>query len=173
MAVGGAQISVNGGNGTWQTEKTLLLFFTFYNFLLVKNMIWAKKLFWREILSIYSIHDESNIIFGICVKSVFRFRFWKYGLKFSLILLILGWSTGVKRNWNMQKSTKAAVLKVADTHYEQLLFYNFPKFGVRMAALRTQRSKKWPKNLKKSELWRFFQKLKSKNRIFVLICRVK
>jgi hypothetical protein len=34
----------------------------------------------------------------------------------------------VERNRNMQKPTKAVVLKVADTHFEQLLFYNFPKF---------------------------------------------
>jgi hypothetical protein len=37
-----AQISVNGGcggDGAWQTENFLLLFFTFYDFLSVKNMI--------------------------------------------------------------------------------------------------------------------------------------
>jgi hypothetical protein len=34
------QISVNGGgDGAWQTEKNLLLFFTFYDFLSVKNLI--------------------------------------------------------------------------------------------------------------------------------------
>jgi hypothetical protein len=42
-AVGGAQISVNGGggagDGTRRTEKKLLQFFTFYEFLLAKNMI--------------------------------------------------------------------------------------------------------------------------------------
>jgi hypothetical protein len=49
-AVGVAQISVNGGgggggDGACQTEKNSLLFFTFYDFLSVKNMILAKKYF--------------------------------------------------------------------------------------------------------------------------------
>jgi hypothetical protein len=48
-AVGVAQIFVHGGSGggsgAWQKEKKLLLFFTFYDFLSVKNMIWAKKFF--------------------------------------------------------------------------------------------------------------------------------
>jgi hypothetical protein len=34
----------------------------------------------------------------------------------------------VERNRNMQKSTRAVVLKVADTHFKKLSFYNFPKF---------------------------------------------
>jgi hypothetical protein len=62
-----------------------------------------------------------------------------------------------------QKLKRAVVLKVADTHKEQLLFYDFSKFRVRMAAPRPQRSKKGKKSRNFSVIWSFFQKLKSKS----------
>jgi hypothetical protein len=53
-----------GGDGAWQTENCLLLFFTFYDFLSVKSKIWAKKkkikIFGVKPILSYSTYDESK-----------------------------------------------------------------------------------------------------------------
>jgi hypothetical protein len=64
--VGHKFLSTAAGRRRVTDGKKILLFFTFYDFLSVKNMIRAKKKFKiygvKPILSIYSIYDESKII---------------------------------------------------------------------------------------------------------------
>jgi hypothetical protein len=52
--------------------------------------------------------------------------------------------------FQMQELTKTVAFKDVDTYKEQLLFYNFAKFGVVLAAPRPQMSKKRTKNSKNS-----------------------
>jgi hypothetical protein len=66
---------------------------------------------------------------GLAKKFVVTDGFFFFAFfTFYEILTVKNMLGRVERNRNMQKSTRTVVLKVADTHYGQLLFHNFPKF---------------------------------------------
>jgi hypothetical protein len=64
--------------------KKITAFFTFYDFLSVKNMIWAKKLFKmfgvKPKLSIYSLYHESKKTMQAYMQDLFNFLLATYGI---------------------------------------------------------------------------------------------